>query len=114
MTALYRTPNIIIDAHEWHVIVRKVSGRTLVSYRWRPLSTRTYKWLSVASWKGPRPHDMWKFFKPYKRHIALATGCETRRREAILAMRGPPSGAAVRNVGTRVTSEMEMGQPLAA
>lgn len=107
LTTFYRTPDIIVDAHEWHVIVWRKSGKaTTVAYRWRPVAAKTHRWQSITSWKGPKPFGLWRFFAPYKRHIEHAKGCDKRRAEAVAALtarRVPPTGAMVRNVGEPAT-----------
>jgi hypothetical protein len=99
MTTLYRTPNIIIDAHEWHATVRYKAGRTLLQYRWRPLSGQQYQWLPITSWVGPKPKGLSKRFAKYRRHIDLAMSSESRRREAAALVRALPTGTMLRNVG---------------
>lgn len=101
MTTLYRTPNIIIDAHEWHATVRLRDGRISLAYRWRPLSARTYQWSNMGTWKGPRPKGLGDTFQVFRRHIRRAMASESARREAIARLRGPPSRAAVANGAAR-------------
>lgn len=100
VTVLYRTPDIVVDAHEWHVIVWRQRGHVSVAYRWRPVAIKTHAWQSILTWKGPKPLRLWKFFAPYKRHIEYAKGCDARRREAAMKLRGPATAAMVRNAGS--------------
>lgn len=91
-----------MDSHEWHVIVWRKRGHISIAYRWRPVATKTHKWQSIASWKGPKPVGLWRFFAPYKRHIEHAKGCDKRRAEAVAALalrRAPPTGAMTQNAG---------------
>lgn len=83
MTTLYRTPNIIIDQHEWHAIVRNRNGRSSLCYFWRPLSERQYHWSQMAHWKGRKPKRFANHFQRYKLHIQLAMDSEAIRRFAI-------------------------------
>lgn len=86
MSILYRTPNIIIDRHEWCALVYKQKGRITLAYRFRPLTLRPQMWLPVTSWQGRKPKGLNEFFVPYRRHMALALESEKRREEAALAM----------------------------
>lgn len=101
MTTLYRTPNLIIDVHEWHAVVRLNGTRVSLCYKWRPLSTRAYAWSNLSSWQGPRPKHFCNRFWMFKNHIRAAMRSEAERRAAIAGLRGPISGAACRNRGTR-------------
>lgn len=102
MTTLYRTPNLIIDAHEWHAVVRLTGTRVSLCYRWRPLSVRECKWSSIAIWKGLLPKGMCGVFWPFKTHIRMAMDSEKTRREAFATLRGRPNGATMRNPGNFV------------
>jgi hypothetical protein len=103
MTTFYRTPDILIDAHEWHVIVESRSnGRVSAVYRWRPVAAKTHRWLSIETWAGPKPLGLWRYFAKYKPHIEFAKGSIKRRAEAVAALscrKVPPTGAMTRNVG---------------
>jgi hypothetical protein len=112
VTTFYRTPDIVIDAHEWHVVVWRKCSRVSVCYRWRPVSLKTHRWQSIKTWKGRKPLDLWRYFAPYKRHIEHAKGCDARRREAAakLAAQRTPTGAMVQNV----TRPHEWGASLSA
>jgi hypothetical protein len=83
MTTLYRTPNIIVDKHEWHVAVVKHYGKTVVRYCWRPLSTRAARWQSIAVWEGPKPKRIGHAFLRFRGHIREAMGYEQARLEAL-------------------------------
>lgn len=100
MTTLYRTPNLIIDAHEWHAVVRHKHGRTLLQYRWRPLSARPYAWSCMTTWQGPKPKHLARQFQVFRCHIRRAMVSESERREAVQALRGP-SGALLLNSEAR-------------
>lgn len=102
MTTFYRTPDIIVDAHEWHVIVWRFNGRVTREYRWRPVSLQTHEWLPVRDWKGPKPFELWRYFAKYQPHIKEAMLCDERRREAAAALaarRTPPTFAIKSNQG---------------
>jgi hypothetical protein len=100
MTTYYRTPDVVVDAHEWHVVVwRKTNKKVTVSYRWRPL-IGARKWLPISTWQGAKPKALWRYFAKYRAHIEIARECETNRRQAILQLairKTPPSDAMVRN-----------------
>lgn len=98
MTTLYRSPNIIIDAHEWHVLVTLHHKRVLLQYRWRPLSAKQFRWLPITSWQGPKPKNMCNRFQKFKPHVLLAMESERLRQEASTRLRGV-SGAMLRNEG---------------
>lgn len=104
MTTIYRTPNLIIDAHEWHAAVMLNGGRISLAYRWRPLSLRLYHWSNMAKWNGPRPKNFCNRFWPYRLHIRAAMRSEVERRRAIEALaerRGPATGAMTNNAAPR-------------
>lgn len=105
MTTFYRTPNIIVDAHEWHVIVWSINrSKPTIVYRWRPVSEKTRQWYTVDKWVGPRPFELWRYFAKYRSHIKEALLCEDRRRQtaaAIAARRTPPTFAMKSNQGRR-------------
>lgn len=85
MTTLYRSPNIIVDKHEWHVRVDMFNGRSARQYFFRPLSTVRYKWLPVTSWEGPKPR-LWRIFQSHHRHIKIALESDLRRRTAAVRL----------------------------
>lgn len=96
MTTLYRTPNIVIDQHEWHAAVMLTAGRLSLSYRWRPLSLRDYRWSNLNTWKGPKPKSMCSRFWIFKNHIRTAMLSDELRRSAAAAL-GRANGAVLRN-----------------
>lgn len=96
MTTLYRSPNIVIDQHEWHAAVTLCRGRTSLAYRWRPLSLKEYRWSNLNTWVGPKPKRFLNRFLIFRAHIRTALLSHELRRGAVLALRGV-SGAAVRN-----------------
>jgi hypothetical protein len=98
-TTLYRSPNVVIDAHEWHVLVCKCRGRSLLQYRWRPLSLREFRWLPITSWVGPKPKRIGNVLRIFKPHVERAMRSEAVRRERVAALRSR-SAAVVANVGT--------------
>lgn len=98
MTILYRSPTLIVDAHEWHVVVRNLAGRTYTTYFWRPVSTRRIAWSNAVNWKGPKPKGLWKFFAPYRNHIRTAMNSERARHEAAERLPAVRTGAMLRNL----------------
>jgi hypothetical protein len=71
MTLLYRSPNVAIDAAEWHVSVQESRcGKRAVVYRWR--HERNESWHSVTEWVGRLPKGLGRFFQPYRRSIDVA------------------------------------------
>lgn len=100
MTTLYRTPNIIVDRHEWHAIVRDdTHGRITLQYFFRPLSLKQFRWLPITSWQGRKPKRFANNFQTYRPHIRIALGSEMRRRFAIAQLRGPETTTARLNAG---------------
>ena len=63
MTLLYRSPNIVIDGHEWHVTVNQSSSKRIVTYRFRQIGANV-KWQPITKWIGRRPKEMGLFFAP--------------------------------------------------
>lgn len=111
MTTLYRTPNVIVDRHEWHAVVRLKHGRVLLQYRWRPLSVRTYPWSCVTKWQGTKPKQLGRQFQVFRCHIRRAMVSEQCRWEAVAALRGSPNGALLLNsVERRGTTRQNYGK----
>lgn len=70
MTLLYRTPNVVIDRHEWHCSVELRGGKVRKYWRFRPLSTKPVAWAAIDEWKGHKPkfaafHNAFQTFKPH-------------------------------------------------
>jgi len=82
MTILYRSPTVILDAHEWHVAVEKQAGRVTAIYRWRPLSLKEVAWRPLSMWKGARPKGLGNRFWRYRCHMREAIEAETMRQWA--------------------------------
>lgn len=97
MTTLYRSPDIIIDAHEWHITVRNLGGRVYTTYFWRPVSIRRIAWSNVIAWQGPKPKGLWKFFKPFRNHIRTAMESEQARTRAARRLPVVQTSAMLRN-----------------
>lgn len=104
MTILYRSPTIIIDAHEWHLVVRKLKGRVSMTYRWRPLSARNFMWSTMASWKGPKPKDFRLRFQAHYTWAQFAMDTERRRLEGAAKLPRVPTGRMLRNPGAEENS----------
>lgn len=98
MTTLYRTTNLIIDAHEWHAAVLLNHGRVSLVYKWRPLSSKAYRWSTMGQWEGPKPKDFSNRFAMFRNHIRKAWGTEAERREALTRLPKVSTGAMTRNV----------------
>lgn len=90
MTTLYRTPNVIIDSHEWHAVVRKRYGRSSAAYFWRPLSARPLRWEPISAWKGRKPKGLGTFFAKYRLHMQAALQSETQKAAALARVAGRP------------------------
>lgn len=99
MSTLYRSPNVIIDAHEWHAHVRLNDGRITLTYRWRPLSQKPFRWLPMSAWVGPKPKAFSRRMAGFRRHIAAARDSENARRAALQTVRRVPTAAIMQNVG---------------
>ena len=81
MSLLYRSPNIVIDKHEWHVTVDLRRGKRIVNYRFRPIGSNVM-WQHLSKWPHARPpKEMWRFFAPYRPsvHVAMGTKRHTRQ-----------------------------------
>lgn len=76
MTLLYRSPNLTIDCHEWHVTVnRETNGHVTTVYRFRPITDRRrVMWKPLAKWPGRPPKELWRFFAPYRKSVRVAMG----------------------------------------
>lgn len=100
---LYRSPNLVIDAHEWHVWVIRSTGRygagsVIMQYRWRPLSAKAFQWLPITAWQGPKPKRLGHKFSKFRLHVALARDSARIRAEA-LGKRRASTAAVVANMG---------------
>lgn len=98
MTTLYRSPNVIVDRHEWHLVVRRKGGRTFKRFYWRPLSDKSLPWLNIVQWKGPKPKRLSHYFEKFDRHVKAALLSESRRKEALANLRGPVTAAQAVNM----------------
>lgn len=81
---LYRSPAVIIGDHEWHLCVRKVSGRVTMQYYFRPLSLTRYRWLPITNWEGRKP-ALFDKFQTYRLHALRAKDNDLRRASLIAA-----------------------------
>ncbi len=96
-TTLYRSPNVIIDAHEWHVLVCRTKRRVILQYRWRPLCSKPGMWRPITQWTGAKPKRLSHYFDKYRLHIRDARESESVRAAAIASLRGPSSAATLAN-----------------
>lgn len=81
MTLLYRSPNIVIDGHEWHVTV-DVSQRGKVSrnFRFRPCTHRRVRWAHITEWPlSQLPLGLKEKFRPYFASMRTAERSVTKR-----------------------------------
>lgn len=81
MTLLYRSPNLRIDDHEWHVTVDQSGARRSINYRFRRVGARV-KWSHIAKWQGRKPKGLSEFFEPYQKSIRVAMGTTQHARQA--------------------------------
>ena len=75
MGILYRSPNVLIDSHEWHITVRlEDNGHVTTGYRFRPagVAGRNVMWQAVTAWPDRLPKGLNAFFAPYKRSVQVA------------------------------------------
>lgn len=72
MTTLYRTPNIVIDQHEWHASVETKGGRVYRRFKFRPLSVRPVMWSPIDTWPGRKPKGLHRSFRAFKAHMVQA------------------------------------------
>lgn len=104
MTTLYRSPNVILDRHEWHAVVYLRRGRSVLTYQWRPLSARSERWQDVTRWQDPKPKGMSAAFFRFRTHIREAMRSEDSRRAALAGCKGAaPDWSAMRVPGRRAT-----------
>lgn len=82
MPTLFRSPNIRIDAHEWHVAVTqaRVGRRALIGYRWRAPGGM---WQNITTWQGKLPKGLREFFRPYQLGIRVAVDGASRKPDRI-------------------------------
>jgi hypothetical protein len=74
VTLLYRSPNIVIDGHEWHVTVQQATRtKRIVTYRFRQIGANV-KWQPITKWVGRPPKGLTEFFLPYRKSIRVAMG----------------------------------------
>lgn len=83
MTLLYRSPNVVIDKHEWHVTVNQcTNGKRVTIYRFRPIGANVM-WQHIAKWPyARRPKGLSEFFAPYRKSISVAMGEKQHARQA--------------------------------
>ncbi|XUM19791.1 hypothetical protein ACRAVF_19180 [Bradyrhizobium oligotrophicum S58] len=91
MSILYRSPNLIVDAHEWHVVVRKKDGHIFRRYMFRPLTSTA--WKPITNWQGPRPKQLNNRLARFLRHAEFAMGSEKARAQAVAKLPRVPTGA---------------------
>lgn len=74
MTLLYRSPNVLIDKHEWHVVVRMTDhGVVVTEYKWRDAAALNGYWHSRTDWPLPAmPKGMSNVFQAYRKSIRAA------------------------------------------
>lgn len=85
MTTLYKSPDIVIGDHEWHLMVRLHYGRATMKHYFRPLSAIKVKWTSIEKWKGSLHEQFRNRFAPYRRHALIAIALHEQRAKAVLA-----------------------------
>ena len=74
MTLLYRSPNIVIDDHEWHITVRQATRtKRVVTYRFRKIGAKV-NWQPITKWSGRPPKGMSLLFGPYRKSVQVALG----------------------------------------
>ncbi len=74
MTLLYRSPNITIDKHEWHVTVQQATRtKRIFTYRFRQIGANV-KWQPITKWVGRPPKGLRVFFEPYRKSVQVAMG----------------------------------------
>lgn len=71
---LYRSPNLLIDENEWHVVVWRRGRSVTVTYRFRKPGRHGYlyryaPWQRMDKWEGSLPKGLRSFFVPYRRSI---------------------------------------------
>jgi hypothetical protein len=101
VTTLYRTPNIIIDRHEWYVAVVKHYGRASVRYCWRPLSQRAERWQPISAWEGPKPKRIGTTFWRFRGHVREAMQYEQARAKALAGVQRTMGGTPKRPAGRK-------------
>lgn len=82
MTLLYRSPNILIDKHEWHVTVNVTDrGHVSTVYKFRTLEPGS-RWKPITEWPlSCLPLGMKENFRPYFASMRAAVRSVARRLE---------------------------------
>lgn len=85
MSTIYRSPNIIIDDDEWHLLALAKDGRLRLKYCFRPYSSRPQMWRPIVQYPGHLPKNLAERFAPYRKHADKAVRHEQRRRALLSA-----------------------------
>ncbi|MGJ5032338.1 hypothetical protein ACQR1I_36255 [Bradyrhizobium sp. HKCCYLS2038] len=85
MSTLYRSPDLIVDEHEWHIRVFKVDGRTFMRFYFRPLKLKPTPWQRIEFWQGPKPKRLGHKLAKYRKHAEIAMRADATRRAAVAA-----------------------------
>lgn len=102
MIILYRSPSVIIDAHEWRLSVfESKSGHPSIHYCWRPLSARPGRWQPIVAWQGRKPNGIKQSFWRFRAHVREAITSTQRRREALTGVKRTLLGTPIRQRGCR-------------
>lgn len=73
MSIIYRSPDVLVDGHRWHVTVNQSqrSGRLSTCFRFRKSAAEA--WRPITSWPGRLPKGLRRdFFRPFDRSIQIA------------------------------------------
>lgn len=97
MTILYRSPDVIIDRFEWHVIVRSDHNHIYTTYRFRLIAAKRGCWRAMVEWVGPKPKGIGNRFWRYRSHVREAMEAPALREMALERLRGPATSAELRN-----------------
>lgn len=80
MSTIYRSPNVVIDVHEWHLAVtNRGRGRIAKQFYFRPLSAQRLAWRPIHEWRDALPERFGSRFQTYRTHALLAIEGETKR-----------------------------------
>lgn len=92
MTTLYKSPDVLIDKHEWHLRVHRNAGshrrtRVTMQFYFRPFSSVPLAWRPVAEWRTPMPPGFGSRFQTYRLHGQKAKEQEEKRGEMLAGKR---------------------------
>jgi len=74
-TLLYRSPDVVINEFQWHLVVEARNGKACRFLRWRPAGKpgTVGMWRPFKKWVGHKPKAAeFKLLEKFKPHARLA------------------------------------------